>query len=156
MKSYGPPHMAKQKQDDPLEHTYSYSVGTCQKREQKGGVVREGQGYLCWRYDMMTMIYILWMKECTQTLAEQNDIPKFINKDWFWTSSGCLYFRTIYVDDWMCMNARMMALPGNDGCFLKLKKHTVFIGSIVFYCIFLFEDMLTQIYKSEMSRSFKF
>ena len=39
MYSYGPPHMAKQKQDDQLEHTYSsyvrirdVALKTCQKR----------------------------------------------------------------------------------------------------------------------------
>ena len=44
MYSYGPPHMAKQKQDDQLEHTYSsyvrirdVSLKTCQKRWMIGG-----------------------------------------------------------------------------------------------------------------------
>ena len=53
MYSYGPPHMAKQKQDDQLEHTYSSCVRirdvalkTCQKRRMIGR-----------SDDMMMMIY---------------------------------------------------------------------------------------------------
>ena len=48
MYSYGPPHMAKQKQDDQLEHTYSsyvrirdVALNTCQKRWMIG---RSGSG----------------------------------------------------------------------------------------------------------------
>ena len=42
--------MAKQKQDDQLEPTYSSSVrirDIALSTYQKGGVAREGQGYLC-------------------------------------------------------------------------------------------------------------
>ena len=53
MYSYGPPHMAKQKQDDQLEHAYSsyvrkryVALKTCQKRWRIGkSGEREGQGY---------------------------------------------------------------------------------------------------------------
>ena len=49
--SYGPPHMAKQKQDDQLEHTYSsyvrirdVSMKTCQKRWMTGRSSERGSG----------------------------------------------------------------------------------------------------------------
>ena len=51
MYSYGPPHMAKQKQDDQLEHTYSSYVRirdvdlkTCQKRWMIGRGSERGSG----------------------------------------------------------------------------------------------------------------
>ena len=51
---YGPPHMAEQKQDDQLEHTYSsyvrirdVALKTCQRRWTIGKVASEGQGYPC-------------------------------------------------------------------------------------------------------------
>ena len=51
MYSYGPPHMAKQKQDDQLEHTYSSYVRirdaarkTCQKRLTIGRSGERGSG----------------------------------------------------------------------------------------------------------------
>ena len=51
MYSYGPPHMAKQKQDDQLEHTYSSHVRiwdvalkTCQKRGMIGRSGERGSG----------------------------------------------------------------------------------------------------------------
>ena len=51
MYSYGPPHMAKQKQDDHLEHTYSsyvsirdVAVKTCQKRWMIGRSGERGSG----------------------------------------------------------------------------------------------------------------
>ena len=51
MYSYGPPHMAKQKQDDQLEHTYSSYVRirdvdlkTCQKRWMTGRGGERGSG----------------------------------------------------------------------------------------------------------------
>ena len=51
MYSYGPPHMAKQKQDDQLKHTYSSSVRirdvalkTCQKRWMIGRSGEWGSG----------------------------------------------------------------------------------------------------------------
>ena len=58
MYSYGPPYMAKQKQDDQLEHTYSsylkiwdVALKTCQKRWTIGR-----SGYPCRRHDMMMMM----------------------------------------------------------------------------------------------------
>ncbi len=52
--SHGPAHMAEQKQDDQLEHTYnSYvriwdvALKTYQGDERLGEVAREGQGYPC-------------------------------------------------------------------------------------------------------------
>ena len=51
MYSYGPPHMAKQKQDDQLKHTYSSYVGirdvalkTCQERWMIGRSGERGSG----------------------------------------------------------------------------------------------------------------
>ena len=51
MYSDGPPHMAKQKQDDPREHTYSsyvrirdVALKTCQKRWMIGGSGERGSG----------------------------------------------------------------------------------------------------------------
>ena len=51
MYSYGPPHMAKQKQDDKLEHTYSsyvrirdVALETFQKRWMIGGSGEKGSG----------------------------------------------------------------------------------------------------------------
>ena len=51
MYSYGPPHMAKQKQDDQLEHTYSsyvrirdVALKTCQKRWMIGRSGERGSG----------------------------------------------------------------------------------------------------------------
>ena len=51
MYSYGPPHMAKQKQDDQLEHTYSsyvrirdVNLKTCQKRWMIGRSGERGSG----------------------------------------------------------------------------------------------------------------
>ena len=54
MYSYGPPHMAGQKQDDHHEHTFSsyvrirdVALKTSQSDERQGKVAREGQGYPC-------------------------------------------------------------------------------------------------------------
>ena len=51
MYSYGPPHMAKQKQDDQLEHTYSsyvrigdVALKTCQRRWMIGRSGERGSG----------------------------------------------------------------------------------------------------------------
>ena len=44
MFSYGPPHMAKQGQEDRLEPTYNYSVRTCQKRWTIGRSGERGSG----------------------------------------------------------------------------------------------------------------
>ena len=51
MDSYGPPHMAKQKQDDQLEHTYSsyvrirdVALKTCQRRWMIGRSGKRGSG----------------------------------------------------------------------------------------------------------------
>ena len=60
MYSYGPPHMAKQKQDDQLEHTYSSNVRirnvvlkTCQRRWMIGrsGERESGISVLAARHD---------------------------------------------------------------------------------------------------------
>ena len=60
MYSYGPPHMAKQKQDDQLEHTYSsyvkirdVALKTCQKRWMigRGGERGSGISVLVARHD---------------------------------------------------------------------------------------------------------
>ena len=60
MYSYGPPHMAKQKQDDQLEHTYSsyvriqdVALKTCQKRWMigRGGARGSGISVLMARHD---------------------------------------------------------------------------------------------------------
>ena len=50
MYSYGPLHMAEQKQDDQLEHTYCSYVrikNTCQRRWTIGKSGERGQGYPC-------------------------------------------------------------------------------------------------------------
>ena len=59
-------HMAVQKQDNQLEPTYSSSVrildvpwGPARSDERKGGVAWEGQGYPCWRHDMMMMMTVV-------------------------------------------------------------------------------------------------
>ena len=51
MYSYGPPHMAEQKQDDQLEHTYSsyvrirdVAMKTCQRRWTIGRMGERGSG----------------------------------------------------------------------------------------------------------------
>ena len=51
MYSYGPPHMAEQKQDDQLEHTYSsyvrirdVALNTCQRRWTIGRSGERGSG----------------------------------------------------------------------------------------------------------------
>ena len=65
MYSYGPPHMAVQKQDDQHEHAFSSYVRirdvvlkTCLGRWTIGGVAREGQGYPCYQRDMTMMVMI--------------------------------------------------------------------------------------------------
>ena len=68
MYSYGPPHMAKQKQDDQLEHTYSnyvrirdVALKTCQKRWMIGrsGERRSGISVLAARHDDDDLCYII-------------------------------------------------------------------------------------------------
>ena len=71
MYSYGPPHMAKQKQDDQLEHTYSsyvrirdVTLKTCQKRWmiERSGERESGISVLAARLDDDEIyIYILMM-----------------------------------------------------------------------------------------------
>ena len=63
MYSYGPPHMAGQKRDDQIEHTYSSYVRIryvaqrpARGNERKGDVARDGQGYPCLRHDMNLMM----------------------------------------------------------------------------------------------------
>ena len=67
MYSYGPPHMAKQKQDDQLEHTYSsyeriqdVALKTCQKRWMIGRSGERGSGIS--RHDDDDDIYIYTCK----------------------------------------------------------------------------------------------
>ena len=71
MYSYGPPHIAEQKQDDQLEDTYSSYVRirdvvlkTCQRRWMIGRMAREGQGYPCWRHDMRMRMMIHSLYTC--------------------------------------------------------------------------------------------
>ena len=66
MISYGPLHMAKKKQGDQLEPTYSSSVRirdvaqrTFQKRWTIGRGGGRGQGYPCWWHDKMMMMTFL-------------------------------------------------------------------------------------------------
>ena len=54
MFSYGPSHMAEQKQDDQLESTYNSSV-----------MIRDIALRTCWRYDMMMMILVNFFKQKT-------------------------------------------------------------------------------------------
>ena len=61
--------MAKQKQDDQHEHTYSsyvrirdVALKTCQRQ-----VAREGQRYPCWRHDMMMMMMMMILKAAQHT-----------------------------------------------------------------------------------------
>ena len=66
MYSYGPPHMAVQKQDDQHEHTFSNYVrirGCCpedlpEAMNDREKVAREGQGYPCYQHDMMMMMIL--------------------------------------------------------------------------------------------------
>ena len=69
MYSYGPPHMAKQKQNDQLEHIYSSDVRiwdvalkTCQRWWMIGRSGDRGSGYPCWRHDMMMMMMMMIVK----------------------------------------------------------------------------------------------
>ena len=65
--SYGPPHMAKQKQDDQLEHTYStyvrirdLALNTCQKRWMIGRSGERGSGIsvlAAWHDDDEVLLY---------------------------------------------------------------------------------------------------
>ena len=69
MYSYGPPHMAEQKQEDLHEHTFSNYVrirDVVQKTLPEAMNDREkwwegGQGYPCYQHDMM-MMYVEWVK----------------------------------------------------------------------------------------------
>ena len=65
MYSYGPPHMAVQKQDDQHEHTFSSYVRirdvvlkTCLGRWTIGRSGERSQGYPCYQRDMMMMMII--------------------------------------------------------------------------------------------------
>ena len=82
MYSYGPPHMAEQKQDDQLEHTYSSSVRirdvalkTCQRRWTIGrsGEIGSGISVLAARHDdnddFLGRILVRTFTTC-QTLAQ--------------------------------------------------------------------------------------
>ena len=63
MYSYGPLHMAEQKQGDQFQPEYSSSVRirdvalrTCRKRLMIGRVARDGQGHPCWWHDKIIMM----------------------------------------------------------------------------------------------------
>ena len=80
MYSYGPLHMAKQKQDDQLEHTYSIYVRirdvalkTCQKRWTIGRSGERGSGIfvLAARHDIYIYIYIYKVKLATVIERDQ-------------------------------------------------------------------------------------
>ena len=69
MYSYGPPHMAKQKQDDQLEHTYSsyvrirdVALKTYQKRWMigRGGERESGISVLVARHDDDDIYIYIW------------------------------------------------------------------------------------------------
>ena len=71
MYSYGPPHMAGQKQDDQLEHTsISYVrirdvvLKTCQRRWTIGRSGGEGRGYPWLWHDMMMMMMMIYNSVC--------------------------------------------------------------------------------------------
>ena len=76
MYSYGPPHMAKQKQDDQLEHTYSsyvriwdVALKTHQKRWIIGRSGERGSGISmlpAQHDDDDNTDERMWMKECEQ------------------------------------------------------------------------------------------
>ena len=82
--------MAVQKQDDQHEHTFSNYVRirdvvqkTCLRRWMIEGQVREGQGYPCYRHNMMMMmIYLL--------IVRKNQIPK--DKNLMHSKSNIIYF----------------------------------------------------------------
>ena len=66
MYSYGPPHMAEQKQEDQHEHAFSNYMRirdvvqkTCQRRWTKGKSGERGQGYPFYQNDMMMMMMIM-------------------------------------------------------------------------------------------------
>ena len=76
MYSYGPPHMAKQKQDDQLEHTYrSYArirdvaLKTCQREWMIGRSGERGSeiSVLAARHD--DVFYNLWFLSCSHIIA---------------------------------------------------------------------------------------
>ena len=65
MNSYGPPHMAKQKQDDQLELTYSsyvktqdVTLKTCRRRWMIGRSGERWSGISVWRHDMMMIMTV--------------------------------------------------------------------------------------------------
>ena len=81
MYSYGPPHMAGQKQDDQLEHTFSsyvriqdVALKTCQRRWTIGRSGERGSGIsvLAARHDDDDVGQIIWFpfKECVNFLTK--------------------------------------------------------------------------------------
>ena len=88
MYSYGPPHMAKQKQDDQLEPTYSSSVGirdvalrTCQKRWTIGRSGERGSG--------ISMLVAQHHDDSFKTCMICMPTPKWTIKERDWTAE-CL------------------------------------------------------------------
>ena len=86
MYSYGPLHMTKQKQDDPLEHTYSCYVGiqdvvlkTCQRwwTIGRGGERGSGISVLAARHD--------------DDEEDDNDDIKYRGKDTQWNKELIIY-----------------------------------------------------------------
>ena len=70
MNSYGPPHMAEQKQDDQHEHTFSNYVRmrdviqkTYQRRWTIGRSGKRGSGISVHEMMMMMMIYIFYFEQ---------------------------------------------------------------------------------------------
>ena len=65
------PTYGRAKQEDQLEPTYSsyvrirdVTLKTCQSDDWEGEVAREGQGYSCWRHNMMMMMIWDYLKWC--------------------------------------------------------------------------------------------
>ena len=82
MYSYGPPHMAKQKQDDQLEHTYiSYvrirdvALKTCQKRWMIGRSGERGSGIsvlVAWHDDNIYIYIYIYIKQPRFVLPQRS------------------------------------------------------------------------------------
>ena len=106
MYSYGSPHMAKQKQDDQLEHTYSsyvrirdVAMKTCQKRWMIGGSGERGSriSVLAARHDIYKYIYI--RRERWRERERERNISLHITKDvsfaWSFIDIALTFFRFI-------------------------------------------------------------
>ena len=84
MYSYGPPHMAEQKQDDQLEHTYSsyvrrqdVALKTCQRLWMIGRSGKRGSGIsvLAARHDDDDLTHRYYHSKSEWTLEQQWDTP---------------------------------------------------------------------------------